>query len=641
LHSSYTKTLMQISFAKRHALLFFCLTFAAFFFIRPSLAATNEEMKILLLFYKEEDLVVTPTRQPKPLSQVAENITVITAEEIAMINAHTLVDVLNQVPGVQMDIRGGPGSVAYARIQGSEYTHVLVMIDGIPLNNLSDNFPDIGAIPVQNIERVEIVKGPGSSSWGSSLGGVVNVITKPAGSAPGVHGTLSGSYGERDTRDLRGEFAGMNGTLGYYVHAGNLYTGGLTRNTRHDADNLYTKLHLDGWEGGGLTFTLGYNKGDRGMGEFADLDMSFNQEFEYLFSTLSLDHALTPRADAHISVRTLRQDGEYIIDQMSTGMDLQRDTVEDSVHGGTATIRWVRGLHTMVAGADIDEGRLESSYFTRGRQALRKWALFANDTIAVRRFSIIPGIRYDHTNTNGDFLSPGIGMTCKATDGTLLRAYIARGFNTPSLSSTFGTGFFYLPNPGLDVEKVWSAQAGVETTDLGCVWVKATLFHHRVWDALLKVDLLDPNGIPTGMVTSVNRDRQRRQGVEVEVRTVPVYNVSLLAGFSFVDAKDRDTGDRLPDAPRYTYDVGIHYSNPRLLTAYLAGHYIWWDASPANDGVFDDFVWDLNLAKRIWEGVASLDAFLSVHNIFNASQYTLSYMKNPRRWAEAGVRFRF
>lgn len=633
---------MLISFAKRLVLLFLCLTSIVFFFIRPSCAVTNEEMNTLLLFYKEEDLVITPTRQPKPLSQVAENITVVTAEEIAMINAHTLADVLNHIPGVQMDIRGGPGSIAYAHIQGSEFSHVLVMVDGVTLNNLSDNSPDISAIPVQYIERVEIIKGPGSSSWGSSLGGVINVITKPTGNAPGSEGMLSGSYGERETRDLRAEFTGMNGRLGYYVHAGNLYTDGFTGNTNYDADNLYTKLRLDGWDGGGLTFTLGYNKGDRGMGEFGDLDMSFDHEFESLFSTLSMDHAFSPRADAHLSVRTLRQDGDFIMDQISTGMELQRNTAEDSVNGGTATITWRCGAHTAVVGADIDEGKLESLDITGGEQTLRKWALFANDTIAVNRFSLIPGIRYDHTNTNGDFVSPSIGMTFKATERTLLRAYTARGFNTPSLSSTFGSGFFSLPNPDLDVEKVWSAQAGVETTELRCVWIKATLFHHRVSDALSKEDLLDPNGTPTGMIKMVNGERQRRQGVEVEVRTMPVYNISLLAGFSFVDATDRDTGERLPDTPRYTYDVGIHYNNPRLFTAYLAGHYIWWHASPANDGKFDDFVWDLNLAKRVWgKGSAGLDAFLSVHNIFNASQYTLSYMKNPRRWAEAGVRFRF
>jgi outer membrane cobalamin receptor len=128
----------------------------------PASAQSDEEMDILRMIYKDQDLV-TPTRSPKPISQVAENITVIDSDEIEAINAHTLSDVLLHVTGVQMDIQGGPGSITNARIQGSDQRHVRVIVDGVSLNNLSDNFADIGAFPVQRIERIEIIKGPASS----------------------------------------------------------------------------------------------------------------------------------------------------------------------------------------------------------------------------------------------------------------------------------------------------------------------------------------------------------------------------------------------------------------------------------------------------------------------------------------------
>jgi hypothetical protein len=165
-------------------------------------ASDNEkEMKILQMFYREEELVFTPTRHPKPISQVAENITVITAEEIERSNAHTLRCVLNNISGVQVNSRGGPATASTVLIQGSDFSHALVLIDGVKLNNLSDNAADIAAIPVQYIERIEIIKGPASSSWGSSLGGVINIITKNAGNAAGIGGMLSGSFGEKNTGD--------------------------------------------------------------------------------------------------------------------------------------------------------------------------------------------------------------------------------------------------------------------------------------------------------------------------------------------------------------------------------------------------------------------------------------------------------
>src|SRR4030067_2072965 len=201
-------------------LLHFFFLLIIFSFCHPAYAQIEEEMKILRMFYKEEELVVTPTRYPKPISQVAENVTIITAEQIESMNAHTLTDVLNTIPGIQVDMRGGLGSVANARIQGSEFRHALVMIDGVTLNNLSDSFADISAIPVQIIERIEIIKGPASSSWGSSLGGGINIITKAPAQEKKVEGILSASYGERNTGDYRGEIAGKIGDFGYYVYGG-------------------------------------------------------------------------------------------------------------------------------------------------------------------------------------------------------------------------------------------------------------------------------------------------------------------------------------------------------------------------------------------------------------------------------------
>src|SRR4030043_1906305 len=198
----------------------FCFILFVSLLCHPAYAQIEEEMKILRMFYKEEELVVTPTRNLKPISQVAENITIVTAEQIESMNAHTLTDVLNTIPGIQVDIRGGPGSVANALIQGSDFRHVLVIIDGVTLNNLSDNFADISAIPVQNIKRIEIIKGPASSSWGSSLGGVINIITKAPAQAKKIEGTLSASYGERNTGDYRAEASGKIDNFGYYVYGG-------------------------------------------------------------------------------------------------------------------------------------------------------------------------------------------------------------------------------------------------------------------------------------------------------------------------------------------------------------------------------------------------------------------------------------
>ncbi|MBA4395604.1 MAG: TonB-dependent receptor, partial [Desulfobacca sp.] len=143
-------------------------------------------MEVLRLFYKEKDLVVSATRHPKPISQVAENITVVTAKEIEEMNAHTVAEVLNRIPGLFVVFSqgiGSFGSTSLLQIQGSEERHVLVQVDGITWNFLNSGAAETNSIPVGIIERIEVIKGPASSAWGSALGGVVNIITKPAGTA--------------------------------------------------------------------------------------------------------------------------------------------------------------------------------------------------------------------------------------------------------------------------------------------------------------------------------------------------------------------------------------------------------------------------------------------------------------------------
>lgn len=604
---------------------------------RNAFAQSEEEMQILRLFYKEEDLVVSATRSPKPLDQVAENIIVITSKDMEEMNAHTLVDVLYTVPGVQMDIKGGPGIGSTAHIQGSESRHVLVTIDGVELNNLSDTFADMSSIPVQNIERVEVVKGPASSSWGSSLGGVINIITKPAGDSRTFGGMLYGSYGERNTRDYRAEVSGKVRDLGYYLSAGNFATDGLRPNTHVHQNNLYSKLRWDLSDKALLQWTFGYSKGSKGAGEAPSFDLAFDTRTEYLFSTLSLNYKITEDADLDLSLRTVRRHMDQSVEQFSTGTELSRVSSDDDGYGGSLRFVWKKGMHNLVIGSEYDDGDMEANFVTGRKQTLEKWGIYANDTVLLGGFSITPGIRYDHTSTNDDFVSPSLGVTYKLGEKTVLRGYVARGFSIPPLATTFGTGFFSIPNPDLEVEKVWSYQVGAESAALKYLWIKTTLFRHDIEDAIVNSLLAGGQSFKP-----VNRDKQRRQGVEVEVRTAQLWHTFLSGGFAFIDAKDRRTDETLKDVARYTYDVGIHYNNDKLFWAMLKGHYIWWNNGPGSNGKYTAMIWDLNVGKNIYgKDDRNVELFLTAHNLFNGSQYALEFFKDARRWVEGGIRVTF
>jgi vitamin B12 transporter len=594
-------------------------------------ADSKMEYEMLSLFFEEKDLIVSATRHEKPVSQTAENISIITAAEIKAMNAHTVTDVLNTIPGVQIEIKGGPGIPGNHFIQGSEEMHVLVLVDGVTLNNLGEGFADISALPVHNIERIEVIKGPGSSTWGSSLGGVINIITKSPTERP--EGSATISYGEGGTVDLSAKASGRKGRFGYYLSTGRLQSNGMWPHTSVSIDTLYSKLSFELLDNSDIYFTFGYSGGDRGVGEFTDLDFTSDIAHEYLFSTLSLDSRISDNASLNISLRTSRQDVDHLMEQVGTGIEINESSYLDETYGASAKFVYEPQSQTVVVGADYDSGTWDySTMDDEGEHSIEKWAVYANDTVVLGRVSVTPGLRYDHTDTSGDFTSPSLGITYTPVKDAILRAAVARGFGIPTLSFTYGTSPWYVKNPDIEVEKVWSYQAGVETAALKYVWAKATVFRHDLEDGLTDV------GLPDDTFTSENLDEIRRQGVEVEARTVPYYNTSLFAGYVFIDAKDLNTDEDIVNAAKDTWDVGVEYKTDSLI-GNIRGHYIDWTGDYDKDCAF---VWDLNIIKKFnLRGRVTAEAFFSAHNLFNADQYYDEYYKNPERWVEAGIGLNF
>jgi vitamin B12 transporter len=623
-------------------------------------AQYEEEMKILRMFYEEKDLVVSPTRHPKRISQVAENITVVTADEIEEMNAHTVAEVLNRVPGLFINFNQDFGAASLVQTQGSDERHVLVLMDDIPWNFLASGAAETNSIPVGIIEKIEVIKGPASSAWGSSLGGVINIITKPAGNTTSPTGSIRASYGEEDTQDYRAEVSGSAGPVGYYVFAGRQNSDGLMSSRYFDNHSLYSKFHIPFSKDVGMSLSMGYSDPEIGLGDFPSADITSTGASRVFFATASLDASLTRELGLEVSLHRFKQRSVLMNDALGLGFsgppgELYLDTIYDEeTTGGSGKLVWTHGMHTAVLGVDIDHGKLDQTLHagpllqSMGLPAtstthpdIDQWALYVNDTIVIDRWSVTPGIRYDYNNITGSFTSPSLGVTYRLGQDSIARASVARGFTIPPLSWMSGGGLFLDPNPSLDPEKVWSYPLGVESAAFRYLWVKATVFRHELEDALVQEPF--GGGPPTFNDLIINNGDIRRQGLELETETVPMYNLSLLAGFSYVDLKPANERGA---TGIYTYNMGFRYDDRRSFRAQLFGHYIYWDfdaLSKANwDANYDDFIWDLNLNKRIWfkEKVAT-ELFLTAHNIFNGSQYTFGESKNPGRWLEAGIRVSF
>ncbi len=586
----------------------------------PAIAASGEDMQTLGMYYEANDLVVTATRNPKPLSQAAENITIITAKDIEMMGAHTLVDVLATVPGIQTNERGGLGSFDDFYVQGAKGLHILVMLDGVPLNFMSSQFTDISGFPIQNIERIEIVKGPGSSSWGSALGAVINIVTKSPLEEKKAGGTLSFSAGERGTRDTRGELSGTVGPIGYYLFAGNLTSNGFQPNSGVDKNDIYAKLRWDLHTQGSLQFTMAYDRAVAADGDLSIIGIVSRLRKQYFLSTLSFNYPINDRLDLDLSLRTTYKKTDDIVDGLD-GILIDQTKERDTSDGGSAKLTWRGRDNTLTVGADFDHLEIDSdpSISTEGvKLTSDKYGVFLNDTLAIGDFAVTPGIRYDRMRPVGDFFSPSLGVAWNPTEKITLRSYAARGYSLPTLTV------------GATQAIVTTVQAGVETTYIPWLWLKTTFFWNQ---------LSDVQNFNTGIM-----EKQTIQGAEVEAKTVPIFNTSLSAGYTYIEGKNRETGAELNPFPRQLVKLGIHYNDvQRSFRGALLGRYACGNSPYSTNAKSSAMLFDLNLAKKVFtRRDTAVEFFFNAHNLFNGAQDTLDNgFKNSRRWVEGGIKFNF
>ena len=566
------------------------------------------------LFDAFQQKTFTASRAPKPLSSTAENITVITADQIKAINAHTLADILDTVPGVTVEHRGGPGNIAYVRIQGTTFTHVQVMIDGAPINTY-DNAADISLIPAQIIESVEIVKGAASTAWGQALGGVIAVTTKTPNVRP-LSGSLFASGGSRGTTDSRLDFSGTSGRLGYYVSGGFLGSDGILPNSQVNSTTEYGKLVYDLPGQGKLWTTLLYSHNTQGDLYAPVIDTKEYCKSKELNATLGFSHPLTHTLNLDILGRYRLRTTDLSDHQISDGTLYATPSGIDQNGGGGAKLTWRDGNNLLVLGAEYEHFHWQAGADTfnlidayKGNQD--RFGFYLNDTVVLGPVALSPGVRYDRINGSSQF-SPMLGGTWQITPSTLLRMYSAKGYSLPSLSYTRGS------------EKVWTTQAGIETTALPYLWIKGTLLRNESWN-------IQPGS-----------ERQISLGGELDIRTSPVLNSSIEGGWLYMDSTQAGTGATVYDVPRNTVHLSFHYDDHHLLRGTLTGRHIFWNGVPEYNGQYTGMVWDLFLgATLVKRSDFDFEVFFSGHNLFDTKQFSDEAIPNTGRWVEGGIKVSF
>jgi len=611
--------------------MFFPLVALLLAFMASAVLAEETDELALSLGLAGDD-PVTVSRFPRPVSKIAENVTVITARDIARLNAHTLAEVLQTVPGIHMDQFQTPGSSLFFTVLGMSSRHILVQIDGVPVNFISnDNLSEVGTIPVQMIERVEIIKGAASAAWGSALGGVINISTKAPATEKRAGGMASASIAQHSTSDRRAELSGTADRFGYYMTGGRFRSDGLRAGNGTELNHGFGKFSFELPNDGRLTAGIEVRDIEREVENSAKYDLNGSGRLDYLNGYLALRYPLAERLYLEVNGRGGRREITLQRRNLSEARPLQDNTIRETFQGFTAGLNWGDADTNLSAGVEYENNdilqrdkvvALPAGNFDL---ALDRWSGYLNGTYTLGRLSLLPGLRFDHTNLLEDARSYTMGATYNLTDSTVLRAYAARGYSMPLINN------LEIVDGKRQLQNVWTVQTGLESSAIPYLWLKGTLFYNKVWN----VEDFDRS------IRAIVRREQIREGVDLELRTSPLYGLALTGGLSYVDARDGQTDAEL-SGPRTVAKLGLNYDNGAIgLRGALTGNYVHWHQPefPPKDGAV---IWDLHLTQRLFaDRHTSAELFFSVRNIFNGSQYQIDLYANNPRWFEAGARYRF
>jgi vitamin B12 transporter len=577
---------------------------------------------------ESQEIVITYTRQEIPKQDVAANIVVITREEMEKTPATNAAEVLQYVPGVYVEINGGPGSQATATIQGSDMRHVAVYQDGVPLNMLANPMTDLSFLPIIAIDRIEVYKGAASSAWGSSLGGVINIITREPDLGKPFGGELRSTYGDFNTFREYGLVNGGVDRLGYLLSVTHEQSDGFIPFKEYRQDAVYAKMNYYVGSASRLNFVYSFDDADTQDPSLRHPDYWNDMFFRRQYQRLLYETPLTDDIGLTFEGRHQQIDG-FTDHVYPDHKEKSFDYVEET-WGFSARMGYVAGERNRFnLGFDGDWGSYDFSKFADASDS-GNWALYGNDTFSLGRFAFTGGLRYDNNLDFGSEVSPSAGVVCHLPEAAaLLRAQVARGFSAPPGAWVHDPDY---GNNDLKAETGINYQVGGEVTPFKPLKIQLDFFRADVENLILfKYDTMKHENI----------DKATRQGVEGTVRATFDFGLALSFGASFTDARDDTTDEVLEDIPRIIYQASASHTYKWLFNS-ITGRYLYNNSGypETRDRVF---VFDYLIKARLPfpECAGDLTVFATVHDITDSGYLLSEAFPQPGRWVEGGMRLEF
>jgi vitamin B12 transporter len=516
-------------------------------------------------------IVVTATRTEQPKLELASSTTLMSFEDLKKAGKETAADALAAVPGLDVVQNGGPGKTADIFIRGANSEHTLVMMDGVEVNDpMSPGRTfDFGHLNLDNIDRIEIVRGPQSTLYGSdAMGGVINIITKKGKGKP--RGFISAETGSYST--FR-EAAGVNGgtdTVNYSLEISRFDSKGFS-----ESGEKYGNTEKDGYKNTTLSGRIGFkpaknlelnlisryitarNHLDNFAGAGGDDPNYITDARQFLLAADSRLSLLKGKWGQRlgISYNNMRRDLTNPTDQFQPF-----DSQEGLYKGRIFKIDWQHNLYlhptsTVTAGIEYQMEWGESTYSWEslwgpgessfpGKSA-RTTGFYLQDSIKIQdTFFMTLGIRFDHHDRFGTETTYRIAPALLLESGTKLKATYGTGFKAPSLYQLYApaTAWGLVGNQNLEPEKCKGWDIGIEQFLFNDRLTLSFTYFQNNFEDLILYDFIQGY---------ININQADTKGFEIFMSAGPLKNLTINGSYTYTDAKDKETGEQLLRRPKH------------------------------------------------------------------------------------------
>lgn len=538
-------------------------------------------------------IVVTASRTEEDSGSISRRVDVITAREISDSGAKTAADVLDDISSVEIMDYGALGARKTVQMRGSTDSQVLVMMDGRPLNNAHSGYVDLNTIALENIDRIEVMRGAASGLYGSdAMGGVINIITKKP-PKKGFKTTASTSFGTFRTYVEKLTHGGRLKNFAYLVSGDYLTSQGYREHSAYAANNASLKLDYEFNDDNKLTFNTGFHKSNVDVpGPITRQDYSDYQQWIKNFFQLDWNYEVLDNLDLLFKGYENRDRLEFT----EVSVPLDKSTHMTKKRGWDLQLNYTPLDFFRAIGGFSYTGNFDDSTETaKHKYDVRAWFL-QNQLKLFGKVKVDFGARIDdYPSFDNTEIIPNISFLYQPDDKTGLRLFYGHSYRVPTFSDLYWPDPNFRGNPDLKPERGQSYEFGIEREIFRNFRFNLTYFRNDY------KNLIKWNKVSATVYQPENINKATVQGVEFGNRVSLTDCLDLDISYTYQRPMDNKLHKLLTYQPQYKVNTFLEFHNYRGLRVKLKWEFInrSFDNSSNTLYVKRYFLMGLDVSKKI------------------------------------------